>query len=116
MPIPILVWVAVAAGGALTAWHFRKEIAEFFDSPAGQRLLHDIGEAAKGAMEPYRNMIDEAYPMNSTKRREFFRQAKARMGRTDWVAFVGYCKGLTQTDLRYMAAWMDLAHVDQEEQ
>lgn len=115
MPIPVLVWGVVAVGGALTAWRFRKEIAAFFDSPAGQSLLRDLGEVAKGVMEPYRRLIEEAYPLDSTKRREFFRQAKARMGRTEWVALVGYCRGLAQTELRYMATWIDLAYVDQEQ-
>jgi hypothetical protein len=115
MPIPLLAALVIGITIPL-AWIHRKDIVAYFNSADGKRLLEKLGEAAIGAMEPYQRLVDEAYPMPSYKRREFFRQAKARMGRTEWAGFVGYCQALTKAEPRYMATWVDLTHSNQENQ
>lgn len=113
MPIPLIVWGIAAAGGAVVAWVNRKKIAEYFDSPEGREILSSLGSAMQGAMQPYRSMLDKSLAFPTSERRDFFREAKSRMPRSEWVALVGYGKGLVQVEPKYFAAVVDLRYVDE---
>ncbi len=112
MPIPLIFLGGAAVVAAYTAWTFRKEIAEFFDSEEGKKLLAGVGQAMEGAMEPYKKMLDESYGMETARRRAFFAEAKKRMSRDSWAMLVGYSKGLVQREPKYIAVGIDLLFID----
>lgn len=114
MPIPFIVWAAVAGGAAYAAWVNRKKIAAYFESEEGKKLLGDVGRALEGIAEPYRNILDQCLTKDSDERLIFFRETRKRMSETNWNMLVSYGKSFSQRDLKYLAVYMDLVEVDAE--
>lgn len=115
MPVPLIIWAVGAAGAAYIAWQYRAEIAEFFDSEDGRRLIKGGIDAAKGHMEPYKQILDECYSKDSSKRRIFFSEAKKRMDSDDWNNLLAYSKFIVSGNLKYAAVVADLFYIDENE-
>jgi len=115
MPIPLLVWAAAAAGAAYIAWQNRNKIADFFDSEEGRILLKGAADAAVGYIEPYKQMLDECYAMDSDKRRVFFSEAKKRMTSDNWINLAIYGSLICKGNPKYLAVLADLLYIDEHE-